>query len=71
MKTFVDNVCRQVIERHLVRNLQSIFTPEMVLQFNPENVSSIASEPDSRQDRRKELKVLESGLRESLFELGM
>ncbi|OJD12534.1 hypothetical protein ACJ73_09332 [Blastomyces percursus] len=71
VKTFVDNVCRQVIERNLVRKLQRIFTPEMILQFDLENVSSIASEPGSRQDRRKGLKMLESGLRESLVELGM
>ncbi|EGC41831.1 dynamin family protein [Histoplasma capsulatum var. duboisii H88] len=69
MKTFVDNVCRQVVERHIVRNLRHLFTPTDVLAFSDEEVELIASEPNSRQDRRKELKILEKHLEESLFEL--
>ncbi|EER36379.1 dynamin GTPase [Histoplasma capsulatum H143] len=69
MKTFVDNVCRQVVERHIVRNLRHLFTPTDVLAFSDEEVELIASEPNSRQDRRKELKILEKHLEESFFEL--
>lgn len=32
-KTFVDNVCVQVVERHLLRNLADVFSPEMVIGF--------------------------------------
>ncbi|EEH40547.2 hypothetical protein PAAG_09000 [Paracoccidioides lutzii Pb01] len=69
MKTFVDNVCRQIMERHIVRNLRHLFTPTDVLAFSDEEVELIASEPNSRQDRRKELKILEKHLEESFFEL--
>ncbi|OAT10617.1 hypothetical protein BDBG_17389 [Blastomyces gilchristii SLH14081] len=69
MKTFVDNVCRQVVEHHIVRNLRHLFTPTDVLAFSDEKVELITSEPNSRQDRRKELKILEKHLEESFFEL--
>jgi hypothetical protein len=51
MKTFVDNVCRQVIERHIVGKLDRVFFPTSVLQFSDEDVERIASEPTSKLKR--------------------
>ena len=69
MKTFVDNVCRQIVERHLVRNLHDIFPPPLIFSLQDEEIARIASEPSSKQDRRKELRALEISLQESLLEL--
>ncbi|OJD23312.1 hypothetical protein ACJ73_05336 [Blastomyces percursus] len=59
----------KVIERHIVRNLRHLFTPTDVLAFSDEEVELIASDPNSRQDRREELTILEKYLEESFFEL--
>lgn len=69
MKTFVDNVCRQVVERHIMCKLRDVFTPTGVLEFSNQEVEQIASETSSKQERRKELRVLEKALQESLLEL--
>jgi hypothetical protein len=34
LKTFVDNVCRQVIERHILLALPEAFDPTMVIGFD-------------------------------------
>lgn len=69
MKTFVDNVCRQVVERHIMCKLRDVFTPTGVLKFLNHEVDLIASETSSKQEKRKELRILENSLRESLLEL--
>lgn len=69
MKTFVDNVCRQVVEHHLLRNLHSSFTPTTVLGFSDEELKRIASEPASRRERRRELRALQTIMQESSVEL--
>jgi hypothetical protein len=43
MKTFVDNVCRQVVERHLLIGLTKVFDPMRVSQFPEEELLKIAS----------------------------
>ncbi|QKX57599.1 uncharacterized protein TRUGW13939_04717 [Talaromyces rugulosus] len=68
-KTFVDNVCRQVIERHIVRRLPSIFDPTVVLKMSDEEVQRIAAEPTDKLERRKELTALVDALQQSLIDL--
>lgn len=69
MKTFVDNVCRQVVERHIMKKLPSIFEPSTVVGFSDEEVARIAAEPDRNISRRKELQDLFKALQNSLDEL--
>ncbi|KAK9578591.1 hypothetical protein V6Z92_009264 [Aspergillus fumigatus] len=38
MKTFVDNVCRQVIKRHILTNLATVFNPMTVSGFSDEDL---------------------------------
>ena len=52
MTTFVDNVCRQVVERHLVGKLAGVFN---VLKFSDEEIERIATEPAGKMERRGEL----------------
>ncbi|RDW79868.1 hypothetical protein BP6252_04506 [Coleophoma cylindrospora] len=52
-KVFVANVTTQVIERHLVRDLEKIFSPIAVNQLTDAEVEAIASEPDSAKRRRE------------------
>ncbi|WEW55157.1 hypothetical protein PRK78_000586 [Emydomyces testavorans] len=69
MKTFVDNVCRQVIERHTVSKLPAVFHPTMALALSDKDVERIAAEPATRTHQRKELSNLISMLTESLDDL--
>ena len=67
-KTFVDNVCRQVVERHLLRNLPKIFSPQTVAELTDEELERIAGErPDVVEKRNRlhlELKNLRAGLKD-------
>lgn len=69
MKTFVDNVCRQVVERHIMRKLPSIFEPSTVVRLSDEEIARIAMEPDKNIRRRKELQALVDALQSSLDDL--
>ena len=55
----------QVIERHLINNLEEIFSPLTVSQWSDEEVLSLASEPAGVMRQRQFLegrkKVLENG----------
>ncbi|OJD17336.1 hypothetical protein AJ78_02574 [Emergomyces pasteurianus Ep9510] len=53
LKVVLGNVCCQVVERHIVRNLRQIFTLTDVLAFSDKEVELIASEPN-RQAKRVE-----------------
>jgi len=46
-KTFVTNVTTQVIERHMIRNLETIFCPLSVNHMSDAEVLGVASEPAS------------------------
>jgi hypothetical protein len=65
-KTWVDCVCRQVIERRLLRNLSSIFSPQEVAGYSDEDLNTIAGEGQDVVEKRKqlteELAVLQGGL---------
>ncbi|MCJ1281197.1 hypothetical protein MMC26_000515 [Xylographa opegraphella] len=52
-KTFVANVTTQVIERHIVRGLEQIFSPITVVRMKDSEVEAIASEPLSAKRKRE------------------
>ena len=70
MKTFVDNVCKQVIERHLTRHLPGIFSPESVAGYGDEKLGRIAAETSEAVAKRRYLEGLRDSLRNALDDLG-
>jgi hypothetical protein len=71
MKTFVDNICRQVIERHILSALPELFTPTKVMCLSDEDLLRIALEPEKQREHRASLSILVQGLRDSLTDLYM
>ncbi|KAK1808515.1 hypothetical protein LTR12_017127 [Friedmanniomyces endolithicus] len=69
MKTFVDNVCRQVIERHLLRNLPDIFSPQLVAMYTDEDLERIAGERPDTVEKRKQLREQLTNLKAGLDDL--
>ncbi|KAI0837240.1 putative dynamin GTPase [Hypoxylon sp. FL0890] len=69
MKRFVDNVCRQVIERHFMRRLPSIFCPQTIAKLSDEELLQIGSESRKQQKRRAQLAATAQNLREGLADL--
>ncbi|KAI9886420.1 MAG: hypothetical protein M1823_001809 [Watsoniomyces obsoletus] len=70
-KTFIDNIIVQVVERHMVRGLETIFSPVMVNGLSEAETLAIASEStsvkrqrDFLEDRIKKLKDGERILRD-------
>ncbi|KAH7420099.1 dynamin family protein-like protein [Cadophora sp. MPI-SDFR-AT-0126] len=51
-KTFIANITTQVIERHIVRGLEKIFSPVAVNAMSDAEVEAIASEPTSAKRQR-------------------
>ncbi|KAK5125902.1 hypothetical protein LTR08_005032 [Meristemomyces frigidus] len=68
-KTFVDNVCKQVIERHLLRHLPEMFSPQCVAGYTDSDLERIASETTDTVVKRKQLHELHANLTASLHEL--
>lgn len=66
LKTFVDNICRQVIERHILSNLPEVFSPTTVMGFSDDELLRIASEPEIQRRQRQTLIALVQGLGDSL-----
>lgn len=68
LKTFVDNVCRQVIERHMLRTLPKIFSPEDVAGYSDDKLQGIAGERQDVVAKRKamqeQLESLQSVLKD-------
>ncbi|KFX96517.1 hypothetical protein O988_05265 [Pseudogymnoascus sp. VKM F-3808] len=69
MKTFVDNVCRQVIERHIVSDLPDLFSPMIVMELSDQDLVRIAEEPPQQKEKRATLSELAQNLRDSLLHL--
>lgn len=63
LKTFVDNVCKQVVERHLLRNLPSMFSPRVVAMYTDEELEKIAGERSEIVRKRKQLREQLGNLR--------
>ncbi|KAI1318792.1 ankyrin repeat-containing domain protein [Xylariaceae sp. FL0255] len=51
-KTFLANVTAQVIERHIVRGLEDLFSPLKVIDLPDDKVRAIVSEPDTTKRQR-------------------
>ncbi|KAF2136538.1 uncharacterized protein K452DRAFT_353894 [Aplosporella prunicola CBS 121167] len=51
-KTFIANVTTQVIERHLLRGLEKIFSPVVVNALSDQAVTAIAAEPGAAKRQR-------------------
>lgn len=69
MKTFVDNVARQVIERHIMAPLPTAFCPNSVSQLSDEDLFQIGSESEKQIARRATLAAEVQGLKKSLKDL--
>ena len=69
MTTFFDNVCKQVVERHLLRNRAFIFYPQDVATYNDEDLQRIAGEAPENVEKQKYLRELVENLGSSLREL--
>ncbi|ESZ97970.1 putative dynamin GTPase [Sclerotinia borealis F-4128] len=52
-KTFIAIITTQVIERHIIRNLENIFSPVVVNSLSDGEVEAIASEPTSTRTQRE------------------
>ncbi|KAF9892695.1 hypothetical protein FE257_001097 [Aspergillus nanangensis] len=69
MKTFVDNVCRQVIERHILAKLPGAFNPMTVISYSDKDLRCLAAESPTLSQRRVEARQLQEALEASLVEL--
>ncbi|GFF25411.1 interferon-induced GTP-binding protein Mx1 [Aspergillus udagawae] len=69
MKTFVDNVCRQVIERHILAKLPTVFNPMTIATFADEDLVHLAAESPKLSKRRVEAIQLQEALEDSLRDL--
>lgn len=52
-KTFVANVTTQVVERHIIRGLEKIFSPVTVNGLTDKEVEAVASEPANAKRQRE------------------
>jgi hypothetical protein len=68
MKTFVDNVCRQVVERHITRSLPSIFSAEKVAALSDDDLVRTGETPE-RVAKRKQTQELREKLESRLEDL--
>jgi hypothetical protein len=62
-------VCKQIIERHLLRPLPNLFSPEAVAAYTEEELGRVAAEPEQAIVKRSYFLSLHRGLMESLAEL--
>jgi hypothetical protein len=54
-KTFIDNIEKQVIRRHLINGLENIFSPAVVAGWNEEEIAMAAAEPKATTTKRNDL----------------
>lgn len=52
-KTFIANIATQVIERHIVGGLETIFSPVVVNAMSDTEVEALASEPIAAKRQRE------------------
>ncbi|KAL4863924.1 hypothetical protein BDV12DRAFT_201641 [Aspergillus spectabilis] len=71
MKTFVDNICRQVIERHIIAKLSSVFEPVLVSGYETEELLRMAAESAQVSIRRDEARHFQEVLEKSLEDLSV
>jgi hypothetical protein len=68
MKIFIDNVARQVIERHMISPLPKAFCPTSIAQLY-EELLRIGSDPEHEAERRTKLTNTAQALRQSLIDM--
>jgi GTPase SAR1 family protein len=64
-KTFIRNIITQVVERHLLQGMYSIFNSAEVLSLDSETVDAIAAENKETRDRRQTLRVQKKAIQEA------
>jgi hypothetical protein len=64
-KTFIRNIITQVVERHLLQGMYSIFNSVEVLGFANEVIEAIAAENKETRDRRQTLRVQKKAIEEA------
>ncbi|KAK1757857.1 P-loop containing nucleoside triphosphate hydrolase protein [Echria macrotheca] len=64
-KSFIRNVITQVVERHLLQGMYSIFNSVEVLSMTNEVIEAIAAENRETRDRRQTLKVQKKAIEEA------
>ncbi|KAL2856524.1 P-loop containing nucleoside triphosphate hydrolase protein [Aspergillus pseudoustus] len=69
MKTFVDNVCRQVIERHILAKLPNVFDPVTVSAYTDDDLLRLAAESSQIRNQRVKALQLQVALEQSLRDL--
>lgn len=62
-KTFVANVTSQVIERHMVRDLDKILSPVAMAELTDEEVLELTAEPQSVKQQRERLQDKQTKLK--------
>lgn len=65
----MDNVCRQVIERHLLSGLPSVFDPALVSTLSDTDLLKLAAESADARLHRSEALQLREALEQSLHDL--
>lgn len=71
MKTFVDNLCRQVIERHILATLADVFDSTVVSAYSDEELLRLAAESSQTSGRRIKAVQLQQALEQSLKDLSV
>jgi GTPase SAR1 family protein len=64
-KTFIRNTITQVVERHLLQGMYSIFNSVEVLGLSTEVIEAIAAENKETRDRRQTLRVQKKAIEEA------
>ena len=69
MKRFVDDFSVLAVEKCLVENLASLFTPEVVQQLNEKDVAYMAAESEHAAEQRSQCQEMLRALGESRSDL--
>jgi hypothetical protein len=64
-KTFIRNIITQVVERHLLQGMYSIFNSAEVLRLSNEVIEAIAAENKETRDRRQTLRLQKKAIEEA------
>lgn len=66
LKTFIDNVNTQVVERHIIQGLEKVFSPMTVGTWSAEEISELASEPSAIARQRENLVSRQAAIKNGL-----
>ncbi|QBZ66503.1 hypothetical protein PoMZ_13482 [Pyricularia oryzae] len=69
IKIFVDNICRQVVERYIIAPLPEIFNPIIVSRFTDDEFLQIGSESGKQNRKREKFRARAKKLRSSFENL--